>query len=309
MSVLSLVIPCYNEEATIEIFYSEILKYKDAIKAEIEFCFIDDGSKDSTLTILRRLSEMDSRVHYISFSRNFGKEAALYAGLDMATGDYIVTMDVDLQDPPSLLPTMWDIFQREGADYDCVATRRKTRNGEPPIRSFFANQFYKLINSLSSVKIVNGARDYRMMTRQMVNAVVADAEYNRFSKGIFSWVGFRTKWISYENVERIAGKTKWSFWKLFKYSIEGILAYTTIPLYFSSILGILISVLAFMGILFVAVRAMVYGDPVAGWPSLVCIIALLGGLILLSLGIIGLYLAKIYLETKKRQIFITREKR
>lgn len=225
----------------------------------------------------------------------------------MAKGDYIVTMDVDLQDPPSLLPRMWQILHDPENDYDCVATRRTTRKGEPPIRSFFARLFYRLINELSDTEIVDGARDYRMMTRQMVDAVIQDSEYNRFSKGIFSWVGFHTKWLSYENVERSAGETKWSFWKLFKYSIEGILAYTTVPLYLSSIMGIIMCGVSFIALLFILVRAMIYGDPVAGWPSLVCIITLLGGMVLLALGIMGLYIAKIYLETKKRQIFIVRE--
>ncbi len=227
----------------------------------------------------------------------------------MAKGDYIVTMDVDLQDPPSLLPEMWQILHNPDNDYDCVATRRTTRKAEPRIRSFFARLFYKLINELSDTEIVDGARDYRMMTRQMVDAVIQDSEYNRFSKGIFSWVGFHTKWLAYENVERSAGETKWSFWKLFKYSIEGILAYTTVPLYLSSIMGILMCGVSFVALLFIIIRAFAFGDPVAGWPSLVCIITLLGGLILLALGIMGLYIAKIYLETKKRQIFIVREEK
>lgn len=307
MKLLSLVVPCFNEEETIDIFYREVMKYADKISAEVEFCFVDDGSADDTIKILRRLHREDDRVHYISFSRNFGKEAALYAGLQMAKGDYVVLMDVDLQDPPSLLPEMWEILNNPGMDYDCVATLRTTRDGEPLVRSFFANMFYKLINELSSTEIVNGARDYRMMSRKMVDAIIADGEYNRFSKGIFSWVGFKTKWISYKNIERSAGETKWSFWKLFKYSVEGILAYTTIPLYLSSIIGILMCGVAFIALLFILLRAFIWGDPVAGWPSLVCIIMLLGGLILLSLGIIGLYIAKIYLETKKRQLYIIRE--
>lgn len=233
----------------------------------------------------------------------------MYAGLKLASGDIVVTMDVDLQDPPDLLPQMWDILHTPEKEYDCVATRRTTRKGEPPIRSFFARLFYKLINELSDTEIVDGARDYRMMTRQMVDAVIADGEYNRFSKGIFSWVGFRTKWLAYENVERSAGETKRSFWKLFKYSIEGILAYTTVPLYLSSLMGILMCFVSFVALLFIVGRACLFGDPVAGWPSMVCIVTLLGGLILLALGIMGLYIAKIYLETKKRQIFIERERR
>lgn len=309
MELLSIVVPCFNEEATISIFYSAVEKIRHQMDVDIEYCFIDDGSKDRTLDILRDLNKKSGGlVRYTSFSRNFGKEAALYAGLKMAKGDYIVTMDVDLQDPPSLLPEMWQILHNPDNDYDCVATRRTTRKGEPRIRSFFARLFYKLINELSDTEIVDGARDYRMMTRQMVNAVIQDSEYNRFSKGIFSWVGFHTKWLAYENIERSAGETKWSFWKLFKYSIEGILAYTTVPLYLSSIMGILMCGVSFIALLFIIIRAFAFGDPVAGWPSLVCIITLLGGLILLALGIMGLYIAKIYLETKKRQIFIVREK-
>lgn len=310
MELLSIVVPCFNEEATISIFYSAVEKIRHQMDVDIEYCFIDDGSKDRTLDILRDLNKKSGGiVRYTSFSRNFGKEAALYAGLKMAKGDYIVTMDVDLQDPPSLLPEMWQILHNPDNDYDCVATRRTTRKGEPRIRSFFARLFYKLINELSDTEIVDGARDYRMMTRQMVDAVIQDSEYNRFSKGIFSWVGFHTKWLAYENVERSAGETKWSFWKLFKYSIEGILAYTTVPLYLSSIMGILMCGVSFVALLFIIIRAFAFGDPVAGWPSLVCIITLLGGLILLALGIMGLYIAKIYLETKKRQIFIVREEK
>lgn len=310
MELLSIVVPCFNEEATIPIFYETVEKIKEQIPAKVEYCFVDDGSRDRTLPILRELNKKSGgSVHYRSFSRNFGKEAALYAGLKMAKGDYIVTMDVDLQDPPSLLPEMWQILHDPENDYDCVATRRTTRKGEPPIRSFFARLFYRLINELSNTEIVDGARDYRMMTRQMVDAVIQDSEYNRFSKGIFSWVGFHTKWLAYENVERSAGETKWSFWKLFKYSIEGILAYTTVPLYLSSIMGIIMCGVSFVALLFILIRAMIYGDPVAGWPSLVCIITLLGGLVLLALGIMGLYIAKIYLETKKRQIFIVREEK
>ena len=309
METLSIVVPCYNEEAAIPIFYDAMEKVRAEIPAEIEYCFVDDGSSDGTLSILRELQKVSGgAVHYISFSRNFGKEAALYAGLQMAKGQWVVTMDVDLQDPPSLLPSMWDMVHGPKG-YDCIATRRSTRAGEPRVRSFFARLFYKLINALSDTEIVDGARDYRLMSRQMVDAVLADGEYNRFSKGIFSWVGFRTKWISYENVERSAGETKWSFWKLFKYSIEGILAYTTVPLYLSSLMGILMCGVSFLSLTFILFRALLYGDPVAGWPSLVCIITLLGGLVLLALGIMGLYVAKIYLETKKRQLFIVRERK
>lgn len=304
---ISLVVPCYNEEATIEIFYHEVLKYEKEIAAELEFCFVDDGSSDRTLEILRNLSDQDSRVHYVSFSRNFGKEAGLYAGLKLSTGNYVATMDVDLQDPPKLLPEMYHIVKTE--DYDCVATKRSTRKGEPVIRSWFARRFYRLINAISDTEIVDGARDYRFMSRTMVNAIIEDREYNRFSKGIFSWVGFKTKWLSYENIERSAGTTKWSFWGLFKYSIEGILAYSNVPLYFASIIGVVIFFLSLIAMVVVIVKKLVFGDPVQGWASMVCILLFLGGIILLCLGIIGLYLSKIYLETKKRQIYIVKEKK
>ena len=304
---ISLVVPCYNEEATIQIFYNEVLKYENQIDAELEFCFVDDGSKDRTLMILRDLANKDPRVHYVSFSRNFGKESGLYAGLELTTGNYVATMDVDLQDPPYLLPEMYLIVKTE--DYDCVATKRSTRKGEPPVRSWFARRFYHLINRISDTEIVDGARDYRFMSRKMVDAILADGEYNRFSKGIFSWVGFKTKWLAYENIERSAGETKWSFWKLFKYAIEGILAYTTVPLYLSSVLGVIIFFLSIIGIIVIIVKKLVFGDPVQGWASLVCVMLFLGGAILLALGIIGLYVSKIYLETKKRQIYIVKEKK
>jgi glycosyltransferase involved in cell wall biosynthesis len=304
---ISLVVPCYNEEATIEIFYHEVLKYEKQIPAQLEFCFVDDGSSDRTIAILRKLAAQDSRVHYVSFSRNFGKEAGLYAGLELATGDYVATMDVDLQDPPYLLPEMYRIVKEEG--YDCVATKRSTRKGEPVVRSFFARMFYRIINRMSDTEIVDGARDYRFMSRQMVNAIIEDGEYNRFSKGIFSWVGFNTKWLSYENIERSAGQTKWSFWGLFKYSIEGILAYSTVPLYISSFIGVALFILSIIAFIFIIIKKLVWGDPVQGWASMVCILLFLGGIILLCLGIIGLYVSKIYLETKKRQIYIVKEKK
>lgn len=304
---ISLVVPCYNEEATIEIFYHEVLKYEKQMPAQLEFCFVDDGSSDRTIAILRKLAAQDSRVHYVSFSRNFGKEAGLYAGLELATGDYVATMDVDLQDPPYLLPEMYRIVKEEG--YDCVATKRSTRKGEPVIRSFFARMFYRIINRMSDTEIVDGARDYRFMSRQMVNAIIEDGEYNRFSKGIFSWVGFNTKWLSYENIERSAGQTKWSFWGLFKYSIEGILAYSTVPLYISSFIGVALFILSIIAFIFIIIKKLVWGDPVQGWASMVCILLFLGGIILLCLGIIGLYVSKIYLETKKRQIYIVKEKK
>lgn len=304
---ISLVVPCYNEEATIEIFYHEVLKYEKQMPAQLEFCFVDDGSEDRTIAILRKLAAQDSRVHYVSFSRNFGKEAGLYAGLKLATGDYVATMDVDLQDPPYLLPEMYRIVKEEG--YDCVATKRSTRKGEPVVRSFFARMFYRIINRMSDTEIVDGARDYRFMSRQMVNAIIEDGEYNRFSKGIFSWVGFNTKWLSYENIERSAGQTKWSFWGLFKYSIEGILAYSTVPLYISSFIGVALFILSIIAFIFIIIKKLVWGDPVQGWASMVCILLFLGGIILLCLGIIGLYVSKIYLETKKRQIYIVKEKK
>lgn len=308
---LSLVIPCYNEEESIPIFYREMVEINQKhFKAEgiaLEYIFVDDGSSDNTLEVIKTLAEQDDAVRYLSFSRNFGKEAAMFAGMEAATGDYIATMDVDLQDPPALLPEMVRAIREEG--YDCVATRRETRKGEPRIRSFFARLFYRIINRLTTTKIVDGARDFRLMKRVMVEAILSDREYNRFSKGIFSWVGFRTKWIAYENIERSAGKTKWSFWKLFLYSIDGILAYSTLPLALVSIVGILFCGVSFIALCFVVIRAMIFGDPVAGWPSMISIITFLGGIQLLCLGIIGLYVSKIYLETKRRPLYIIKEKK
>ena len=313
MELLSVVVPCYNEEEAVPIFYRETLKAIEPFKNEldIEFCFVDDGSKDGTLKSIKSLCDMDDRVHYVSFSRNFGKEAGRYAGLQAASGDYVATMDVDLQDPPSMLPEMYKIIKEsaDGEEYDCVATRRVTRKGEPPIRSFFARMFYKLINKMSDTEIEDGARDYLFMSRKMVDAILQDKEYNRFTKGIYSWVGFRTKWLEFENVERSVGETKWSFWKLFLYSIDGILAYSTMPLSIASVLGIGFCGVSFIGMLVVIIRALIFGDPVAGWPSLVTIIVFLGGIQLLCLGIMGLYISKTYLETKKRPIYIVRERR
>lgn len=303
--MVSLVVPCFDEEETIDIFYTEVNKVCQDAPFTIEFVFVDDGSKDGTLKILRRLSREDDRVHYVSFSRNFGKEAALYAGLQHSKGEYVVTMDVDLQDPPYLLPEMYRIITTQ--ECDCVAAFRESREGEPAVRSFFAKLFYWLINRISQTKIVEGARDYRFMKRKMVDAVLNDREYNRFSKGLYSWVGFETKWLSYPNIERSAGMTKWSFLKLFKYSVEGILAYSTVPLSFVSCLGLLFCFVAFLGLCVVVGRALIFGDPVAGWPSLVSIIVFLGGIQLLCLGIVGLYVSKIYLETKGRQIYIEKE--
>ena len=305
---LSLVVPCYNEEATVEIYYNTVLELESKMGVELEFCFVDDGSKDCTLSILKKLHDKDPRVHYISFSRNFGKEAGIYAGLELATGDLVAVMDVDLQDPPFLLIDMLEILNDSEQDYDCVATRRSTRKGEPFLRSCFARLFYKIINKISDVEIIDGARDFRMMKKQVVEAIIKDKEYNRFSKGIYSWVGFKTRWISYENIERSAGTTKWSFWNLFRYSVEGFLAYSTLPLTIVSVIGVVMCGFAFLALLFIVFRAFFIGDPVAGWPSLVSIIIFIGGLILLNLGIVGLYISKIYLETKKRQIYIVKEK-
>ena len=305
MKKISLVVPCYNEEEVIKIFYAEIQKIKKDFKnVTFEIIFVNDGSKDKTLELMRELSKNDD-VRYVSFSRNFGKEAAMYAGLEASTGDYIAIMDADLQDPPALLKEMYEIL--EFGEYDSVATRRVTRKGEPVIRSFFARLYYKLINKISKTEIVDGARDFRLMTRQMVNSVLSLKEYNRFSKGIFSWVGYRTKWLEYENVERAAGETKWSFWKLFLYSLESIVAFSTVPLSIASVMGILFCFVAFIIIIFVIVRTLMYGDPTSGWPSMVCIMFFIGGVQLLCLGIMGQYLSKTYLEVKKRPIYIVQE--
>lgn len=304
--LITVIVPCYNEEESLPLFYKEIDKIsKEMKKIDFEFLFINDGSKDKTLDVMRKLASDDKRVRYISFSRNFGKESAMYAGFENAKGDYVAVMDADLQDPPSLLPGMYKSIKEEG--YDSVATRRVSRVGEPPIRSFFARQFYKLINKISKAEIVDGARDFRLMTRQMVDAILDMKEYNRFSKGIFGWVGFKTKWLEFENVKRVAGVTKWSFWKLFIYSIEGIVAFSTAPLVIASLFGILFLFIAFVLIIFIIVRTIMYGDPTAGWPSLVCIIFLVSGIQLFCTGIIGQYLAKAYLETKKRPIYIIKE--
>lgn len=303
----SIVVPCYNEEEMVPIFYDTVGNYiKEIPELRFEYYFIDDGSTDGTLEQIKKLHGQDPDVHYISFSRNFGKEAGLYAGLENCSGDYVVTMDVDLQDPPELLRTLYETVAKEG--YDCAATRRVSRKGEPVIRSFFARRFYKMINRMSQADIVDGARDYRFMTRQMVDSIVSMQEYNRFSKGIFGWVGYKSKWITFENKKRVAGETKWSFWKLFLYAIDGFAAFSTAPLSIASVMGIIFCFLAMIGVIFIFIRALLYGDPVAGWPSLVCIVTLLGGIILLCLGIMGIYLSKTYLETKKRPIYIAKEK-
>ena len=307
--LLSVIVPCYNEEAALPYFRSEIQKTADILREKYdlrtEVLFVDDGSRDGTLALLRQYAREDPRVRYVSFSRNFGKEAAMYAGLENAGGDYAVIMDADMQDPPSLLPVMYEAVRDGG--YDCAATRRVTRAGEPPIRSFFARVFYKIINKISRLDIVDGARDYRLMARRVVDVILSMGEYNRFSKGIYGWVGFRTKWIPYENVERVAGETKWSFWKLLLYAFEGIIAFSTAPLAISSLIGILFCIASLIWLLFIVVKTLIYGDPVAGFPTLACLLLLTGGSIQLSLGIIGQYLAKTYLETKKRPIYITAE--
>ena len=303
----SCIVPCFNEEEVIPLYYEEMQKVRKQEEGKIDFeiIFIDDGSKDKTLEVIKKLSEQDECIHYVSFSRNFGKEAAMYAGFEHANGEYVVTMDVDLQDPPHLIPEMIRCIEEEG--YDSVATRRVTRKGEPPIRSFFARRFYGLINKISDADIVYGARDFRMMKRDMVNAILSMPEYNRFTKGIFGWVGFKTKWIEFENVERAAGETKWSFWKLFRYALEGIIAFSTVPLTIVSLIGVIVCIIAFLFLLFVVIRAVIFGDPVAGWPSLICVISFLSGIQLLGIGVVGMYLSKTYLETKKRPIYIKKE--
>lgn len=309
MEKISVVVSCYNEEKALPLFYEEMERVRkqdfgDAI--QFEYIFVNDGSKDKTLEIIKSLRAQDSKVRYVSFSRNFGKEAAMLAGLEASTGDYVTLMDADLQDPPSLLRQMYDTIVNEG--YDSVGTRRVTRKGEPPIRSFFARRFYKIINKISDIEMVDGARDYRLMKRQVVDAIVSLKEYNRYSKGLFSFVGFDTKWIEYENVERVAGETKWSFWKLFKYALEGITAFSTTPLILSSIIGLIFCIIAFLAIIFIIVKTLVFGDPTSGWPSLACIIVFVSGVQLFSIGVIGQYLSKTYLEVKKRPIYIIKEK-
>ncbi len=303
---ISIVVPCYNEEEALEFFYPAICKIADKMDyLNWEFNFVDDGSSDKTLDVLRRFSLQDERVRYSSFSRNFGKEAAMYSGLEMATGDYVAVMDADLQDPPELLEEMYGYLI--SGEYDCAATRRVTRKGEPPVRSFFARMFYKIINKTLDFEIMDGARDFRLMTRKMVDSVISMSEYNRFSKGIFGWVGFRTKWIPYENVERVAGETKWHFGKLLLYSLEGIVAFSTAPLMISSIAGLIFCFLAFVMLLIVFFKTIIYGDPVDGWPSLACLILFIGGVQLFCMGILGQYLSKMYLEVKKRPIYIVKE--
>ena len=307
MSLLSVIVPCFNEEESVELFYTELMKNHDFFRGkgvEIEVIYVDDGSKDGTVREIKKLHERDERVHMISFSRNFGKEAAMFAGLERSAGDYVVLMDVDLQDPPSLLPEMFSYVEQ---GYDSVATRRVSRKGEPPVRSFFARLFYRLMKKISKTEIMDGARDYRLMTRKMVDAILSMREYNRFTKGIFGWVGSETKWLEYENVERAKGETKWNFWKLLLYSIDGITAFSTVPLMLASLVGVLFCAVAFLMIVFIIVRKLIFGDPVSGWPSLVCIILMTGGVQFFCTGILGQYLAKTYMEVKNRPIYLTKE--
>lgn len=306
MKKISVIVPCYNEQEAVPFFYEEMVRVEKSMQNySFELIFVNDGSKDNTINVVRELAAKDEQVKFIDFSRNFGKEAAIYAGLSNATGDYVVMMDADLQDPPALLPEMVRYIEEKG--YDSVATRRVTRKGEPPIRSFFARCFYKLINKMSKTEIVDGARDYRLMTRRFVNSLLELSEYNRFSKGLFGWVGYKTKWLEFENVERVAGETKWSFWKLFLYSIEGIVGFSTAPLAFSAVLGIVFCIVAFLFICVIVVKTLVFGDPVSGWPSMVCTSLLVGGIQLFCIGILGEYLAKTYLEVKKRPIYICKD--
>ena len=303
--MITLIVPCYNEQELLPIFYREVTKVAQDMASDYELLFVDDGSKDQTLTILRELAAQDSHVKYFSFSRNFGKEAAMYAGFCNAKGDYIAVMDADMQDPPSLLPKMMKIL--ESGAYDSVATRRVDRTGEPPIRSWFAKRFYHMINKISDADIVDGARDFRLMRREMVDTIVSMGEYNRFSKGIFGWIGFRTYWLPYENIERAAGKTKWNFWMLFKYAIDGIINFSQAPLSIASWFGIVMTFLSFLFMFIIVIRRAVFGDPVAGWASTMCVIVFIGGIQLFCLGIMGQYIAKTYLETKNRPHFIISE--
>ena len=303
--LLSLVVPCFNEEKSIILFFDEIYNVLNELDMDWEIIFVNDGSRDNTLAIIKDLSNKFKSIKYISFSRNFGKEAALCAGLNKSKGDYVVVIDVDLQDPPSLLPEMLNIIKTE--DYDIVATRRVSRKGEPFIRSIFARLFYKFINSFSEIHLVDGARDYRLMTRQVIDSILELDEYNRFSKGLFEWVGFKTKWIEYENIERAVGETSWSFWSLFRYSIDAIVSFSTVPLSISTFFGVLFSIMSFILILIVVIKNIFYNNPVPGWPSTICIILLIGGIQLFSIGILGKYLEKTYIETKNRPIFIIKE--
>ncbi len=304
--IISVVVPCYNESEALPKFMEELEKVVAGMNyVDFQVVLVNDGSKDNTLEVMKELAAGNSMVKYVSFSRNFGKEAAMYAGLAHADGDYVAIMDADLQDPPEFLEQMYEAVTKEG--YDCAAARRVTRKGEPPIRSFFARMFYKLMGKMSKTEVVDGARDFRLMSRKVVDALLECKEYNRFSKGMFGWVGFKTKWIEYENVERVAGQTKWNFWSLFKYSIEGIVAFSTTPLVFASFIGLLFCMIAFIAVIFIVVRKFAFGDPVAGWASMTCIITFIGGLQLFFMGVFGQYLAKTYLEVKNRPIYIVAE--
>lgn len=305
MSLMSLIIPCYNEEKALPLFYEEATRVVDGMDIDCEMLFVNDGSKDGTLDVLKELAAKDPRVTYLSFARNFGKESAMYAGFCNAKGDYVAVLDADLQDPPSLLPEMLSIL--ETGEYDSVATRRVDRKGEPPVRSWFARKFYKLINRYSDADIVDGARDFRLMKREMVDAILAMGEYNRFSKGIYGWVGFRTYWLPFENVERVAGETKWNFWGLFKYAIDGIISFTLAPLNIATFFGAVLTFISVIALLFIIIRRLAFGDPVAGWASTVSIIVFIGGVQLAVLGIMGQYLGKTYMETKARPHFIISE--
>lgn len=307
MALLSVIVPCYNEEENVHYFHEELMKntsFFNEKQLDVEIIYVDDGSRDQTVAEVKKLREKDERIKMVSFSRNFGKESAIYAGFQKAKGDYVVMMDADLQDPPSLLPEMFSYLEQ---GYDSVATRRVSRKGEPAIRSFFARMFYRIMNKISKTDIVDGARDYRLMTRKVVDAILSMGEYNRFSKGIFGWVGFETKWVEFENVERMHGETKWSFWKLFAYSLEGITAFSTAPLAIASVMGVVFCALAFILIIAIIVRSFIWTDPVGGWPSLVCIISLVSGVQLFCLGILGQYLSKTYLEVKRRPIYLVKE--
>ena len=305
--MVSIIVPCYNEEEALPYFMREIRRTEAELSAAygctFELLFVDDGSKDRTLEVLRSFA--GDGVRYLSFSRNFGKEAAMYAGLQHARGEYVAIMDADLQHPPAMLKEMYEGLQSE--EYDCVAARRESRKGEPPVRSFFARCFYRLINRISDTEIVDGACDFRMMKRRMVDAILSMGEYNRFSKGIFGWVGFRTKWLPYENVERVAGETKWSFWKLLLYSLQGIVGFSTVPLALASVLGLVLCVVSFLMVLYIIIKTLLFGDPVGGWPSLACMVMFMAGIQLFCMGILGQYLAKTYLETKHRPIYILAE--
>lgn len=309
MALISLIIPCFNEQETVPLFYSAVQDVKSQLDSsyQIEYWFIDDGSIDQTLLEIKKIQTNDPSVHYISFSRNFGKEAALSAGLQAAQGDFIAVMDADLQDPPALLPEMIQLLKQ--GEYDCIGTRRTTRTGEPMLRSFFAHLFYRIINRISDTEFISGVRDFRLMTRQMTDAILELPEYNRFSKGIFSWVGFKTKYLEYENKDRAAGKTSWSFWQLFNYSLEGIIDFSDAPLTIASFVGFFSTILAAIALVWIVIRAALYGDPTSGWPSMVSIILFIGGIQLFCLGIVGKYIGKIYLETKRRPQYIVKEQK